>query len=131
MLGLGAGAGFGLFYIAISRTARESGIWPLVAARASTVVTIALVSALRGRSVSIGRGARGSVLLAGVLDMGANIAFLLAVRQGLLTVVTVISSLYPAPTVLLARVVSGERLTAARVAGLVFALAAVACIGAG
>jgi len=131
LLGLGAGAGFGLFYIAISRTTRESGLWPLVAARASTLVTVALVAAVSGRSFAIGRGARRSALLAGFLDMGANIAFLLAVRLGLLTVVTVISSLYPAPTVLLARIVSGERLTAGRLAGLALALAAVACIGAG
>jgi len=131
LLGLGAGAGFGLFYIAISRTTRESGLWPLVAARASTLVTVALVAAASGRSFAIGRGARRSALLAGFLDMGANIAFLLAVRLGLLTVVTVISSLYPAPTVLLARIVSGERLTAGRLAGLALALAAVACIGTG
>ena len=131
MLGLGAGAGFGLFYIAISRTARQSGLWPLVAARASTLATVALVGAVTGRSLSVGRDARRAALLAGLLDMGANIAFLLAARLGLLTVVTVISSLYPAPTVLLARIVSGERLTAGRIAGLAFALAAVACIGVG
>jgi len=131
MLGLGAGAGFGLFYIAISRTARQSGLWPLVAARASTLATVALVGAVTGRSLSVGRDARRAALLAGLLDMGANIAFLLAARLGLLTVVTVISSLYPAPTVLLARIVSGERLTAGRIAGLALALAAVACIGVG
>ncbi len=129
LLGLGAGAGFGVFYVAISRSA--AGLWPLVSARAATLVAVTLVAAASGRSLLPPKGSRLLSLLAGFLDMGANLAFLLAARRGLLTVVTVVSSLYPAPTVLLARAVSGERLTPGRVAGLTLALAAVACIAAG
>jgi drug/metabolite transporter (DMT)-like permease len=68
------------------------------------------------------------VLLSGALDMGANIAFLLASRLGLLTITAVVTSLYPGPTVLLAVLLFGERLGIARVLGLVLALAGVACI---
>jgi drug/metabolite transporter (DMT)-like permease len=62
--------------------------------------------------------------------MGANIAFLLASRSGMLTIVAVIGSLYPGPTVLLAWLVLRERMSRLRVAGLVLALAGVALISA-
>jgi drug/metabolite transporter (DMT)-like permease len=63
-----------------------------------------------------------------MLDMGANIAFLLASRIGLLSITSVVTSLYPGPTVLLAVLVFRERMTAPRVLGLALALAGVACI---
>lgn len=147
LLGIGAGAGFALFYIAISRTGAGAGLWPLVAARASTVTVVGAILVIRRRVAARAAGgfdreraaapglaawsAAGPALLAGLLDMGANIAFLLAARHGMLSIVTVVSSLYPAPTVLLARLFFRERLTGSRVAGLVLAVGAVACIGAG
>ncbi len=65
-----------------------------------------------------------------MLDMGANIAFLLASRRGLLSTAAVVTSLYPGPTVLLALVVFRERLGLSRAAGLVLALVGVALISA-
>jgi len=62
--------------------------------------------------------------------MGANIAFLLSTRTGLLSITAVVASLYPAPTVLLARLVLRERLTALRAIGLALAVAGVALISA-
>ncbi|HWQ09169.1 MAG TPA: EamA family transporter, partial [Holophaga sp.] len=70
-------------------------------------------------------------LLAGGADMTANIGFLLASQSGMLSLVAVITSLYPAPTVLLARVVLKQRIPPVRLAGLVLALAGVALISAG
>jgi len=128
LLGLAAGLGFGLFFFAVSRTSRGSGLWPLLAARLSTISLIALFALFTGRSLRVSRTNIPLLLLSGTLDMGANIAFLLASRAGMLTIAAVIASLYPGPTVLLAWMVFRERLTGMRLAGLALALAGVALI---
>jgi drug/metabolite transporter (DMT)-like permease len=128
ILGAAAGIGFGLFFFAISRTSHASGLWPLVTARASTISIVALFALFSGRSLLPERAGLPIVLLSGMLDMGANIAFLLASRAGMLSTVAVVASLYPGPTVVLARLVLREQLTLPRVFGLVLALAGVALI---
>jgi drug/metabolite transporter (DMT)-like permease len=70
-------------------------------------------------------------LLAAVLDVGANIAMLLALHASLLSLAGVLMSLYPAATVLLAIGVLRERVTRWQAVGMVLALAAVAMIAAG
>ncbi len=131
VLGLAAGLGFGLFFVALSRTSSRSGLWPLVGARCSTI-GVAAVSLLLSRRSRPWKGSfNPATALAGVLDMGANIAFLLASRAGMLTIAAVVASLYPAPTVLLARLVLRERLSPLRVIGLALAVAGVALISAG
>jgi drug/metabolite transporter (DMT)-like permease len=70
-------------------------------------------------------------LAAGILDMGANIAFLMASRMGLLMLASAITSLYPAPTVLLARMFMGQKLGPGRLAGLALAVAGTALIAMG
>jgi drug/metabolite transporter (DMT)-like permease len=84
--------------------------------------------------VALARADRRAVLLmvaGGALDMGANILYVLATQHGTLPVVVTLTSLYPASTVVLARVVLGERLGAAQRAGIACALAAVVLIVAG
>ncbi|MGA2481096.1 MAG: EamA family transporter [Spirochaetia bacterium] len=128
VLGLAAGVGFGLFFFAISRTAHASGLWPLASARVATI-TITVVYALARSRPLLPRGGDWAVLLlSGALDMGANIAFLLASRLGMLSIAAVVAALYPGPTVFLACIVFRERLTVPRVAGLALALAGVALI---
>jgi drug/metabolite transporter (DMT)-like permease len=131
LLGAVAGTGFGLFFFAISRTAPGSGLWPLVAARVSTITLVVLTAAVTGRTRRPDRGSIGAVVAAGALDMGANIAFLLASRTGMISIAAAVTALYPGPTVLLARIVLRERLTRLRIAGLVLALVGVALISAG
>lgn len=131
VLGAGAGLGFGLFFVAIARTAPESGLWPLVGARVSTIALVAIAALAGGRTLRPSAGSLAAVLATGALDMGANIAFLLASRTGLLSISAAVAALYPGPTVVLARVVLRERLTPLRIAGLVLALAGVALISAG
>jgi drug/metabolite transporter (DMT)-like permease len=128
LLGLAAGVGFGLFFFAISRTSHESGLWPLAAARVSTISIVALFALFSGRSIRPARAGLLIMLLSGVLDMGANIAFLIASRLGMLSIAAVVASLYPGPTVLLACLVFRERLTVPRAAGLALAFAGVALI---
>lgn len=117
LLGLVAGVGFGLFGILISRTPDGAGLWPLLAARIASVGGLAGVVLATGRPLWPTAAWRPA-LAAGGMDMVANILFLLAVRQELLVLVVVISSLYPATTILLARTVLGERIARLHALGL-------------
>jgi drug/metabolite transporter (DMT)-like permease len=128
LLGAAAGLGFGLFFYAVSRTSSSAGLWPLVAARIATISIATLFSLVTRRPLTPTRAALPVVALSGALDMGANIAFLLASRAGMLSIAAVVTSLYPGPTVLLAVLVFRERLSGFRVAGLALALAGVALI---
>lgn len=124
--GLLAGLGFGGFFVLIARPGEQTGLWPLVGARLASILMVAVFSLAAGRSMRVTRDSTALLVITGIFDMGANIAFVMASRIYLLSVVSVISSLYPAPTVILGRVVLGERLTPARVAGLVSAVSGVA-----
>ena len=125
----GAGVGFAAFFIFLANTGPEAGLWPLLTARLA--ISIAVVIALATRtSLRPVRGSWRLVAAAGALDMAANLLFLLASRRGLLSLVAVIVSLYPATTVLLARFVLSERLHGRQIAGLLAAGAGVALIAA-
>lgn len=126
--GVLAGLGFGCFFIALSRTHPGAGLWPLVAARVASILAFVIALAWTGQPFRVGRNAWAPALAAGGADMGANILFLLACQSGLLTLVSVIASLFPAPTVILARVFLRQRLPATRWAGLALALAGVGLI---
>ena len=124
---LGAGLGFGLFFVALSYTGDDSGMWPLVGARTASVAVVGAL-ALLGRFspvVPIGRP-RLHTAIAGALDAAANVFFLLAIREGLLTVVSVLASLYPASTVVLAWIVLHERFAPLQRVGLLLAVPAAA-----
>jgi drug/metabolite transporter (DMT)-like permease len=129
-LGVLAGLGFGLFFFWISRTSHASGLWPLVSARVATVSLVALFAGLTGRSLRFSAAGVPMIILSGALDMGANIAFLLASRTGMLSISAAVAALYPGPTVVLAWIVLRERITGLRVFGLALALAGVALISA-
>lgn len=134
-----AGMGFGVVYVLLGSTTDEPGLWPLMVARPLAVLlaasALAMVARNRHRSMAhellAPVGARPLVAAAGVLDVGANTIYLAATRHGLLSIVAVLSSLYPVATVVLARVFLGERLHRQQVAGLVLAGAGVAAIGLG
>lgn len=122
---LGAGLGFGLFFVTLSHVGEDSGIWTLVAARLASVSAVGALMLL-GR-VPRGVPQPGSWLLtlaAGSLDAVANVFYLLATREGLLTVVSVLTALYPVGTVVLARVVLKERFARVQRVGMVLALPA-------
>ncbi|MFI7227094.1 EamA family transporter [Nonomuraea angiospora] len=125
---LAAGAGFGGFFILLAMAPDDAGLWPLVGARVSSITTVALLALVTRRALRPGPGSLHIIVAAGVLDMAANVLYLLAQRGGLLSLVAVLVSLYPASTLLLARQVLGERLRAIQVAGVACALGAVALI---
>jgi len=119
-----AGAAFGGFFVLLSRTSSNAGLWPLLSARVVSVALLGSVVMLTGRSLRPTPGSRRLVVAAGAGDMIANVLYLLAVRQGLVSLVAVIVALYPAATVLLAQVVLGERLRRIQMAGMALAASA-------
>lgn len=128
-LSIGAGIGIGLFFTLIALAPSDGGLWPMVYSRGtSTVIVVAagLGVALARRTPLIPTGAtlRGQAVAAGAFDVGANAFYLLATQTGLLSVVAVLGSLYPAATVLLARYVLAERLHTMQKIGMVTALVA-------
>jgi drug/metabolite transporter (DMT)-like permease len=125
-LAVAAGLAFGLFFVAISHAGDDTGVWPLVGARVASVSLFALLGAAKVTSAAPPRGAAAAAVGCGLLDAGANVLYVLALGHGLLSVVAVLTALYPAGTVLLARYVLGEHLTPVQRTGL--GLAAVAAV---
>jgi drug/metabolite transporter (DMT)-like permease len=126
-----SGIGIGLFFITLARPGEDTGAYPLVAARiASVSMFLVLVVATR-TPFRLARGTVGIVAASGVIDVTANLLYLLGTREGLVSVVAVLTSLYPGATVALARVVVKERLSVTQLVGLGLALAGVASIAAG
>jgi drug/metabolite transporter (DMT)-like permease len=130
LLALAAGLAFGLFFVALDHTGTDVGIWPLVGARMASVTLFASLAMARVTTAAPPRDAAGPALGAGVLDAAANVLYLLALTHGLLSVVAVLTALYPAGTVILARYVLGERMSTVQQAGLAFAGVAAVLIAA-
>ena len=132
LLGIYAGLGFGLFFILISRTSPQAGLWPLAGARTASLLLVGMVRVFSRKPLFVGSGP-GLVptVIAGILDMAANIAFMLAVQSGMIILVTAVTSVYPAPTVILARIINREYIHPLRWAGLIAAAAGVALMGIG
>jgi drug/metabolite transporter (DMT)-like permease len=130
LLSIAAGVFISVFLVALERAPEDSGLWPIVIVRVVTS-TLFLVAALASRVVS--RPPRDVLLLASastLLDVMATVAFMLATREGLLTVVAVITALYPAATVIMARVVLKEHLQSMQRLGLVLAAVSVGVLAA-
>ncbi len=123
-----SGIVIGLFFVALARTGDEAGLWPLVAARIVSVSLFAVMTLLASQSLRLPSAIVGTVIVGGALDMLANLLYLLAARSGPLSIVVTLASLYPASTVLLARVVLHERLSPVQWVGVVSALVAVVAI---
>jgi drug/metabolite transporter (DMT)-like permease len=130
-LTVGSGVAFGLNFVLIAQAPPEAELWPLVFARLAASLLVVVIAVVT-RNVRIPSGTPLRLaLLAAVLDVGANIAMLLALHASLLSLAGVLMSLYPAATVLLAIGVLRERVTRWQAVGMVLALAAVAMIAAG
>ncbi len=127
-----SGVAIGVFFLVLAEARPESGMWPLVGARAAAVPACVLVALAEGVSIrQLQARPLWTAAAAGVVDMTANVLYLVASRMGDLPVAVTLASLYPASTVILARVVLGERLHRLQMAGMICAIVAVACIVAG
>ena len=127
--GAAAGAGFGLFFIFLKNAGQSGVLWPVAISRsAGTVVAFGIALATRTRP-RLGRGGiTGIALISGAVDAAANVCYVLATRAGLFGLAVVITSLYPGMTVLLARVLLGERMRWLQRAGLLLAAAGVVLV---
>jgi drug/metabolite transporter (DMT)-like permease len=120
-----AGVAFAAFFIALGFTDEASGLWPLVAARSVTIPISFVVALALGVSAPPHGHDLSLVAAAGTLDMGANVAIALALQRGPLGINSVLSSLYPAVTAVVAVVVLKERPSTQQLVGIGLALAAV------
>ena len=127
-----AGLALGSSLVLFSETTTASGQWPVLTARAAALATAMVAVSVTARPVALPTGTpRRLALLAGAFDVAATALLVVAVRRELLVVVAPIASLAPAFTVVLAWVVSRERLRTAQLAGLGLALVGLALIAGG
>jgi drug/metabolite transporter (DMT)-like permease len=132
VLAVAAAVALGLFTYFLGLGSREgSALSTLTGARVGSLAFLLLLAASRRESLRIGRRWLGPVAAIGLLDVTANVLFALASRHGLLSLVSVLGSLYPVMTIVLAYVFLHERLTRPQLAGVATALAGVAALSAG
>ena len=131
-LTLVAAVAFGLFYYFLGLGSREGSLLStLLGARAGSLLFLVALVVARRRPVRIPRRSLVPVAAVGLCDVSANALFALASGHGLLSLVSVLGSLYPVATVLLAYVVLKERLTPLQIGGIGVALAGVAALSSG
>ncbi|WP_066939178.1 EamA family transporter [Microtetraspora fusca] len=128
LLALGAGTAIAAQLICLHQSPADSGLAPIITGRAVSSALVLTAAALLRKRLGAQRPAPALCAAAGILDSLANLAFLLAARSGDLAVVAVITALYPAGTVLLARIVLAERIHRSQLAGLSVAAVAVSLL---
>ncbi len=129
-LAVAAGIGFSGFLLFIKLAGYHAVFWPLVCARAASFLLMMAILLVSGGDWKPSRSSMPYILLAGILDSGANALYVAATQRGRLDVAAVLSSLYPASTVILARLVLKEHLSRLQSAGMAAALVAVSLIAA-
>ena len=131
--GVASGASFGLFFLLIRNAGQSGTFWPVASGRVGELA-IVLVAAVVLRRGLLPRGTDGGPLAAaagaGAIDVVANICYVAATRTGMFGLAVVLASLYPGVTVLMARVVLGERLGWIQRVGLVLAAIGVVLVAA-
>lgn len=129
LLALSGGIGFGVFLLLIDRVKSQGVLWPLVAARAASSCVLMLITRTARLEWKPLDGRHWlTVIMAGLLDIFGNVFFMFASRAGRLDIASVVSSLYPAMTVLLAWFFLKERLSRVQLLGIVAALVAIILI---
>jgi len=123
-----SGAGFGLYFVFLARAGHDSGLWPLVVSRIVSALLIVPLAWQRGALHPLGGRTLAIAAGAGALDALANMCFLLASRHGLLSLAAVLTSLYPAVTVLLAVGFLREHTSTVQRCGLALAAASIVLI---
>lgn len=125
---LASGVILGGFYILLARSGNGAGLYPLIGARAASTGALLLAALALRKSLVPTNGTLPMLFVIGVLDMAANCLYLTATYAGYLSIAAVLTSLYPASTVLLARFVINERLSAVQKLGVALALTGVVLI---
>ncbi len=129
--GIAAGVGFALMFIALDQLSADSGAWGVLPLRLGGIVMMLAVAAVRRLPLLADRAVWWPILASGLIGSLGNLAFIVATRNGNLSIVSVVSSLFPAATVGLAFLLLHERLGRVQLIGVGAALAAVALVSAG
>ncbi|WP_319406017.1 DMT family transporter [uncultured Desulfosarcina sp.] len=127
-LSLLAGLGFGLFFILMDHASGQAVLWPLLASKAGAVTVMFLILTATRQLTAPPKGQILFIALAGILDTAGTAAFTVAANLGRLDVSTVLASLYPASTIMLAWLVFRERLNRRQWCGVAIAIAALVLI---
>ncbi len=131
ILAILAGLGFGIFFSGLDLAAADRPGWAILAVRVGGVATVAIALLVSRPRLAVVSGSIAILLTIGFFDVLANGLFAVASTKGVLPVVAVGGSMYPAFTIALAHGVLGERLARIQRLGVVFALLGVALIAAG
>lgn len=127
-LPLAAGITFGLFFILLHQASQSSILWPIVATRLASVAFLILFAVLSRQRWASERRFWPFIFLIGLLDTAGNVFFVIAGQLGRLDFTAVLSSLYPASTVLLAWLILKERVSTVQSIGILIALLAILLI---
>jgi drug/metabolite transporter (DMT)-like permease len=127
-LALLAGLGFGIFFTTLDQISEGVVFWPLLASRFVASSVLAAYILITRQPLIPAKTPWKVLIAAGVLDVGGNVFFLQAVQTGRLDIASVLVSLYPAVTVLLATLIVRERMTPLQVLGVLAAVTAIALI---
>ena len=123
-----SGCMLGGLYILLAKAGPHAGLYPLVAARIASIAILVAIALIGRQSLRPPRVVMPYVVVAGALDMSANALYLVATFHGYVSIAAVLTSLYPASTVILAWGVLRERLRLVQYAGMICALAGVVLI---
>jgi drug/metabolite transporter (DMT)-like permease len=133
-IALGVGLSFGLLFVSLDRSGDDTGQWPLLFARFTSLPILVLAALVQFRGhyrPAFGRQLVLPAAAVGILIACSNASYLISTREGLLSVVAVVVAMYPASTIVLASAIDGERATHSQVAGMALAAAALVMITTG
>jgi len=123
-----AGVVFGIFFVLLNMASQNARFWPIISTRITSIVFLILIATFLCKQRIPERGILPFVALSGVLDTGGNTFFVLAGQFGRMDIAAVLSSLYPAATVLLAWFILKERAAPIQIVGIATALFAIMLI---
>jgi len=123
-----AGLSFGAFFIVIDGTSETTAPWPVVGSRVFSVLVIFLFVIIGRRNIKPEKNSTPFIVGAGFFDTLANVVLLAALNKGLLSLVSVLASFYPAVTVLLARFFLKEMMLKNQIIGLALGLTSIALL---
>ena len=122
---------FGAFFVGMDSAAHDAGaVWAVALNRSTSVSVLVFAVALMRPRVGVGRADLATVATIGLLDAAANAMFAFALTQGLMSTVSVLGSLYPVTTVVLAAMVLDERVAPRQAAGVAIVLAGIGLVSA-
>jgi drug/metabolite transporter (DMT)-like permease len=130
-LALVAAVSFGILLVALGAASEADASWATFAMRSTSFTLLAATALVVRPSLSLAHDDLAVLALIGLLDAAGNALFALATTESLLSVAAVLAQLYPVVTVLLARVILGERISRLQQLGVVSAFAGIALITAG